>query len=165
MGLGPYTQTGPVRKTARFADQFPLYATQYFRSDGGRFVTLDTGTGTYKLSVATDAKLDGWVDACYSADRTTNPMNATPFTSSSTSGASVVAGTKDIHQDYSTFIMPLKTGQTVSTAILDQQYDLAIEGSTTTTKQVVDTGGTSYKVVQVVAIDIPNNLVHVRAIK
>lgn len=165
MSLAPFGQTVAAGVTTRPIDQFPLYATQYLRSDGGRFVTLDTGTGTYKLSLAASTQLDGWVDICIDINGSGNPSAATPFISSSTNGGDVVAGTKEIYGTKYGFWMPVKTGQTVATSMLDQQYDLAIEGSTTTTKQVVDTGATSTKVVKVLAIDTRYNSVCVCAVQ
>jgi len=164
MGIGPFTQTGPARKVARFADNLPLYATQYLRSDGGRFMTLDTGTGTWKLTIANDTKIGAWADACYSADRTTNPMNATPFVSSSTSGVSNVSGTYDVHSGPDcAFWIPAATGTTASRAYIGQKCDIVIEGSTTTTKQLANLGTDSVHALNIVDVDIPNNLVLVYA--
>lgn len=164
--VGPYLQTGMMRKVSRFADQFPLTATQYFRNDGGRFVTLQTGTGYYSLSTSSSTQADGWVDLCYAESFTTNPTASTPFTASSTAGASVVPGTKDIYGTDCIFgPIPVATGSTVTALYLDKLCDLAVEGSTTTTKQVVAIDVTTNKVVKIVAVDIVNNAVYVTAVQ
>lgn len=164
MSIGILNQTGPARKVARFSDYFPMYATQYLRSDGGRFVTLDTGTGAYKLSTAASSQIDGWVDDCYSADRTTNPMNATPLTTSSTNGGTICAGTKDVKDNPdSAFWIPCATGTTASAAAVGTVCDIAIEGSTTTTKQVANIGTNSAHHLKIVDFDSVNNLVLVVA--
>lgn len=163
--VGPFTQTLQGGTTTRYNDQFPLYATQYLRSDGGRFLTLDTGSGYYKLSVAADTQIDGWTDVCLPIGGTTNPSDITPFISSATNGASVVPGTKAVFNTDTVFLMPLKSGSTIAATNLDQEYDLAIEGSTTTTKQVLDITAQAQKVVKVLAVDIINNLAWVKAVE
>lgn len=163
--VGSFTQTVGARNLTPYVDQFALYATQYFINSGGRYVTLDTGSGYYKLSVAGDVQLDGWVDICYVSSNTANPSNTTPYISSATNGVSTVAGTKDIYNTNNSYWMPVKTGTTAATTNLDQEYDILIQGSTTTTTQVVDLSAQAQKVVKVIAIDTVNNLVQVCAVQ
>jgi len=163
--VGPFTQTTEAYRLTRYEEQFPLNATQYLRSDGGRYLTLDTSTGAYKLSVASSTQLDGWSYIAYTIGGTGNPSNSTPFISDATNGSTIVAGTSDIYNSQNGVWMPVKTGQTAANTNLDQLYDLAIEGSTTTTKQVVDLSATSTKVVKVLAVDLVNNIVLVCAVQ
>ena len=158
--VGPFLQAPIARKVSRYTDQFPMYATQYIRNDGGRFVTLDTGTGTYKLSISTSAQVDGWLDTCYTESLTTNPSLATPVTTDSTSGNTILFGTKDVYSPDSAVWMGVGSG-TAATTNLDQLYDLATTGSTTSIKQYVNLSGTTYKVVKVIDVDLVNNLVKV----
>lgn len=163
MPVGPFLRTLQADKQARYTTMLPIAATQYFRDDGGRFVTLTSGY--YELSTAADTQIDGWVDICYDINSSSNPTCSTPFTSSSTAGASVLSGTKDIFNADCGFWIPVKTSLTIATTNLDQLYDIAIEGSTTTTKQVLDIGATSQKVLKVIDIDIINNLAKVIAVQ
>lgn len=161
--VGPFLRAGQAVDLTRYSDKFPMSATQYIRADGGRFVTQSSGT--YILSIATSAQLDGWVDEAYDITSVTPIGASTPITTSSTAGKTVLSGTKDIYGVNKAFWMPLKTGLTAAATNIGQLYDLAIEGSTTTTKQVVDTGNNTYKVVKVLDVDLTNNIVLVTAVQ
>jgi hypothetical protein len=161
--VGPYLQTGPMIKTTPFNDVFGMTTTTYLRSDGGRFVTLNTGTGFYSLTTATAAQADGWVDPCYSVSNTGNPPAATPYTTDTTVNE-YLPGTKEVFQPRNAFLMPLATGQTIAATNENQDYGFAIQGSGSTTQQVLDLTNTSYKVVKVIEADIANNLAWVIAL-
>lgn len=163
--VGPFLATGMMRKVSRFLDRFPCTATQYFRNDGGRFVWLQTGTGHYSLCASTATQVDGWVEDYITETLGNNPTAATPRTTSATAG-DIVNGTKDIYGTDCIFgPIPVATGSTVTALYLDQLCDLATEGSTTSTKQVVAIDVSTYKVVKIVGVDIVNNAVYVTAVQ
>lgn len=163
--LGTFLSATACGKISTFNTSFQMYASQYLNTTGGRFLTLDTGTGYYKLSIASHTQIDGWAETCVQESLTANPTTLAYFLSSSTSGKSIVIGTKDIYNGEIWFPIPVITGSTIAATNLDQLYDLAIEGSTTTTKQVLDITATSEKVVKVVGMDITNNIAYVRPVQ
>lgn len=165
MAFPPFNQTVEADSMTRYSTKFQLGSSQYFNANSGRYVTLATGTGYYNLSVAGDTQVDGWVDDFNAIGGTGNPTCSPPFLSGSTAGAVFATGTKDIFDVTKGYWMGVKAGSTVAATNLDQEYDLLVEGSTTTTKQVVDITATSQKVVKIIDIDLVNNIVKVIAVQ
>lgn len=165
--IGTFPRTTVAVDLARYSDDFPMSATQYIRSDGGRFVTYNTGTSSYDLTTATSTQIDGWVEECYTiyggSDGSSNPTIATPITTSATAKATVLKGTKDIYGVNKVFWLPCYG--TLTAAYVGQLCDIYIAGSTTTTKQQVNFAASTYKVLKIVDVDVLNNLALVTAVQ
>lgn len=165
MAFPPFNQTVEADSMTRYSTKLQLGSSQYFNANSGRYVTLATGTGYYNLSVAGDTQVDGWVDDFNAIGGTGNPSCVGPFLSGATAGAVFATGTRDIFEMNKGYWMGVKAGTTAAITNLDQEYDLLVEGSTTTTKQVVDLSAQAQKVVKVIDIDVVNNIVKVIAVQ
>lgn len=144
---------------AQYQDLFPMESSVVLANGSGRFVT--SAVGNYGLTIGSDTQIDGWIDDCYTVAHA-GSQGTSPFTTSATAGGTVLTGTKDIRGGGTNlYWMPVKAGVTaVAATDVDTQCDLDV----TANFQSVDKGTTTRKHVQIIAVDVANQLVLVRAL-
>lgn len=165
MASQKYINTVQGRKKSQFADSFPLAASTYLPVTSGRFLTVDSD-GNFALTAASDTSIAGWADTMYNVDHNGKYAYNSygPFAGSATAGATVVPGTKSVHTDDDAVWVPASTTlSTASLAYIGKTCDLAVSGSTTTTAQKVVIATDTQHHVKIIDMDIPANLVLVRA--
>lgn len=142
---------------ATYQDLFPMASSTVLGNGSGRFVTANAGV--YALTTGSNTQIDGIIDDTYSIASTTQGVS--PLTTSATSGGSVLTGTKEIHDSSSLYWLPVKAGvAAVAATDVEIQCDLDV----TANFQAVDKLTTTRKHVQIMAVDVANQLVLVRAL-
>ncbi|MBU2346677.1 MAG: hypothetical protein KJ888_21000 [Gammaproteobacteria bacterium] len=145
LNYGPYYLPNPCSK---FPAEQPLYASVAFKALGGKFVTRDSSTNNFKLSVATDTQIWGWAEV--DGDMTGYATAAYDF-------INIIDDLNAI------FEMPNDAGNTALTAaILKTLIGETCDIKVTNGIQGCDYDASSYDVVKIVGGSVDRNSLYVK---
>ncbi len=164
MALAQFIETTRAANTSPYMTLVNLASSQVFSAYGGRYCKRDT-SGNAVLAGAGDTALTWWVDTRWTPDHngTTASSNTTPYTGSASAGVSVVDATDQIHDVQDAYYIP--SADTLDITMVGLICDLIIAGSGATTVQKLKPTVTTDLVVKILAVDVPNQIAKVYAVK